>query len=122
MLGISKDLRRKVLGRYGGRCGYCGKEHVKLQVDHIFPLALKHLWTEAPKDINCEDNLMPACARCNRYKTSMRLGCFRYQVSQQLERARKNWNFRIARDYGLIKETPREIVFYFEKIKNKKVF
>jgi len=111
---ISKKIREKVLARFGGKCGYCGKVQGKLQVDHIWPKNRVHQYDG--EDINCEKNLMPACPRCNRYKSDMDLIHFRREVSKQVTRARNySWNFRMAEDFGMIKEVPmKKIIFYFE--------
>lgn len=52
-----KDNRYKL---FGNRCSYCGKENMKLTVEHVIPI-----------NKNGHDaiyNIIPACGRCNRSK------------------------------------------------------
>lgn len=59
--GPNARQRAEVLTRYGSRCAMCGKtpteDHVKLVVDHIFPLD----WGGS----NAPENLQPLCVECN---------------------------------------------------------
>lgn len=56
---ISRDLRRAVFERDGGRCTQCG-EDFDLQYDHIIPVALGGATTV--------ENLQLLCGACNREK------------------------------------------------------
>lgn len=49
-----------LIGRANGRCVYCGKQASRYQIDHIDPVA-----SGGTSEI---ENLMPACAACNRSK------------------------------------------------------
>lgn len=61
------------------------------------------------------ENLYPACAPCNLFKTSYSLEMFRKQISLQVERGRKSSvNFRTAERFGLIVPVNIPVVFYFE--------
>jgi 5-methylcytosine-specific restriction endonuclease McrA len=123
-MAISKKLREEVYQKCNGKCGYCGKElNGKFQVDHIE--AFWHSWTEEEmirhfgknKPTETIENLMPACARCNKWKDVYSLEQFRKEISLQLERLNlRSSNYRMALDYGLISETPKPIKFYFEAI------
>lgn len=123
--------RDKIYQKYGGRCGYCG-DQIKIkdmQIDHIIPKSnfrpfvmnnfkvprfLAHLTVN---DLHHKDNLMPACRSCNRFKDSFDIEEFRNELRLQLDRANKySRNYRLARKWGQVQETPKEIVFYFEKI------
>jgi len=109
---IPKTLRELVKNKFEGRCGYCGDKAIKLHVDHIKPFA--------GGGTNAIENLMPACAPCNNFKTSFTLEQFRYELSEQVSRARRySVNFRIAERFGLVKVSDIEIVFYFERHKNE---
>lgn len=113
---IPKAVREKVLIRFNGRCGYCGCLAKKLCIDHIVPVADKRYHG----DHNEEKNLMPACFTCNNYKTIFSLEEFRKELSLQVERARAHsLNFRLAEKFGLIFETDRKVIFYFEKLEEK---
>ena len=121
--------RYKILNKFDGHCAYCGCEllYKDMQIDHVIPQApfqsrvvnkwrvpefLKHL---DRYDFHHFDNLFPACRVCNRWKSTMDLETFRQELQRQLERANKtSANYRMAKRYRQIEETPREIVFYFE--------
>lgn len=66
MSAISSTIRQMVRQRYGFSCGYCGVSEIavggELQIDHFRPL--KHGGTDSV------ENLVYACAHCNRYKAS----------------------------------------------------
>ncbi|WP_165358886.1 HNH endonuclease [Spirosoma sordidisoli] len=130
-MAIGKALRQKVYQKCGGRCGYCG-ESIKengFQVDHIIsqrnflthivnkwqvPDYLLHLTTD---DVNHIDNLMPACRVCNNWKSTNPIEFFRSEIQDQIKRVNSySSNYRMAKRYGLVEETPKPIVFYFETI------
>lgn len=120
--------RDSVLYKCGGKCGYCGEDlNGIFQVDHIIPQSfwwthlknkfripsfLQHLTID---DLNHIDNLMPACRICNKWKAAHHLELFRSEIAEQIKRL-NDWsaNFRFAKRYGLVKETPQPIIFYFE--------
>jgi len=128
---ISKKLRKQVYDKYGGYCAYCGTElkQRQWQIDHIIaknrfmadvksavpelvPEFLSHL-TEL--DVNHIDNLNPSCRRCNNFKHSFDLEGFRREIGYQLERVNKySVNYRTAKRFGQVVETPRQVVFFFE--------
>lgn len=117
-------MRNTIHEKFDGRCAYCGKDITlkQMQVDHIVPL-FRNDTNEALERMgiirgtNTIDNLNPACARCNRYKSTMTIENFRKQISLQVERLEKrSWNYRMAKDFNLITETNNDVKFYFETI------
>lgn len=131
---VSKKMRLQVYNKYQGRCAYCGRE-IKLQemqVDHIIPLAYS---IYGPKEqankvremfedgsINSLENLMPACRACNFYKGINDTERFRERIKSELEHTcRQSFQTRLAMQYGMIKYTPWDGVFYFEKIEKEEV-
>ena len=126
-----KEKRKIIFNKYGGKCAYCGAEiELKnMQVDHIIPQRnfetciknnflvpafLSHLTLN---DINNYDNLLPTCRVCNNWKRTHDLELFRRELSEQIDRLNKrSSNYRIAKKYGLLIETLKPIVFYFEKM------
>ncbi|MCG8208334.1 HNH endonuclease [Tenacibaculum finnmarkense] len=128
MSNKNKELRDAIFKKYNGKCAYCGDDLKKMQVDHIIPqrnflesvingkdipIFLKHL---NENDLNHIDNLNPSCATCNNFKDTFSLTAFRRELGNQLNRAKKySSNFRFALKYGQVKETPTEIIFYFER-------
>ena len=117
--------RQKVYDKCDGHCAYCGVEITlkQMQVDHIQPHW--HTFTEQEasqakivKGSHDLDNLNPSCARCNKWKSTYSLESFRNVIETSLVRLERDTpNFRLARDYGLLTETPKRIKFYFEIIK-----
>ena len=116
--------RQIVYQKCNGRCAYCGIEIdiKKMQVDHIQPHwhtiteqeSKKYNITKGSHDI---ENLNPSCSRCNKWKSTYDLEQFRKVIETSLMRLNRDTpNFRLARDYGLLTETPKQIKFYFEII------
>lgn len=106
---LPKALRVKVYKKYSGRCAYCGKEirYEDMQVDHI-----KAVYLGGDNDF---DNLLPACRSCNFYKNTYDLENFRQEIHSIPSRLPREFIYKVALDYGLIEETGKEVVFYFEK-------
>lgn len=131
--------RNEVYKKCKGHCAYCG-DKIKIedmQVDHIIPKSnfnqtvknqimhpnidlkqipnfLRHLTVE---DLNHIDNLNPSCRLCNNAKDSFHLKLFRVELEVQIYRARLySRNYRFALKYNQVKETPKPIIFYFEKL------
>ncbi len=128
-MAFTKQQREKIYSKYGGHCAYCGCKITveQMQVDHIIPQReyenhikrkirvpnfLTHL-TE--NDVNNEENLNPACAICNKWKSAHDLELFRSELSEQPKRLNDySSNFRIAKKYGLVHIIDNPIIFYFE--------
>ena len=56
------ELREYMLEKWHRRCGYCGAQNTRLEVDHIVP--------RSKGGSNDPDNLQVLCARCNRGKSN----------------------------------------------------
>lgn len=123
--------RSLVLKKTNGRCAYCGCEvHIgNMQVDHVIPKSYflrKSLYTfKRPEwlnhltdsDMNHIDNLLPSCRVCNKWKSDFTLDYFRHEIYAQVKRLNDySANYRMAKRYGQVKETPTTIQFYFETI------
>ena len=105
---ISKKTREAVLSKYDGHCAYCGKDLdlKSLRVDHLHP---HYLGGE-----DTLDNYMPACYKCNFYKSTLKLDQFREQMLTLHERIEKPFIARLGIDYGILKLEPFSGKFYFE--------
>lgn len=80
---MKKEIREKVFAKYNGHCAYCGKviTYNEMQVDHLIPqrlLAVEYDFDE----IECFENYMPSCRRCNHYKRGNSLETFRTMISE----------------------------------------
>jgi 5-methylcytosine-specific restriction endonuclease McrA len=123
--------REKIRNLFGGKCAYCGKDLGKtFHADHIEPVERKMKWGDDKDgysrlvatgeyrypERDSASNIFPSCPRCNLWKGIMNIEQFRNEIRMQVERSRAySKNFRLAEDYGLVKETKEEVVFWFEK-------
>ncbi len=118
----NKKKREFVYEKCQGHCAYCGKKisMKEMQVDHIEPhwhtlsedQALKAGIKKGSHDLG---NLNPSCARCNKWKSTFDLESFRKVVETSLDRLERDTpNFRLARDFGLLKINKKPVKFYFE--------
>ena len=118
---MKKETRQLVYEKYNGHCAYCGCsiDIKEMQVDHFISkltLKLKSNYIYTNKEINDIDNLMPSCRVCNKWKSSHSLEQFRKEIGEQLRRLNEySSNYRFAKKYNLVEETPHDIVFYFEQ-------
>ena len=117
---MGKELRLKVYNKCGGRCSYCGKEITlkQMQVDHMTPQYKKAdpLHFGVTIDIDCFENLWPACRRCNHYKRASDLELFRKNMLTLHERIEKHYINKVGFDFGMLQVKPFSGTFYFETI------
>ena len=122
-MGKKKIDRQEVYNKCSGHCAYCGIEITfkQMQVDHIKPLYRNdkvetlEVWG-VERGTDEMDNLNPSCARCNKWKSTYSLETFREIVQTSIDRLERDTpNFRLARDYRLLKVTPDPVIFFFER-------
>ncbi len=128
---LNKQEREQIRLKFGGRCAYCGNDLPAngWHRDHVASIyrvskfvrengILRLIQTgrcEHPENENPE-NYFPACSACNRFKSVYDIETWRQELAKQVERARKkSFNFRFAERFGLVQETGRPVVFWFEK-------
>ena len=128
---MKKDLRIKIGNKYNGHCAYCGVVLEKgWHVDELKPVVRNYKWNrdktkfvhdgtyQNPENLNFE-NQMPSCPSCNINKHSMTLEDFRALISGFMKHLNEiSTQYKIAKRYGLVQETNKPVVFYFELIKN----
>lgn len=129
---MKKSDRQKIYDKYGGKCAYCGCELQKgWHVDEIEPVrrhierdydftkrktVTRVLGCEHPERFNV-DNQNPSCPSCNINKHSMPLEEFRKLIAGFMKHLNEvNTQYKIAKRYGLVKENPIEVKFYFETL------
>ena len=120
---IPKKVREAVYQKYNGHCAYCGKEitYKEMQVDHLIPIQRERFGRYTEEQIECFENYIPSCRRCNHAKRSFSLENFRKFVEEIPRKLReRNYIYKVGLDYGLIEEHPRKIKFYFEMLKEEK--
>ena len=115
---ISKKTREAVYQRYGGHCAYCGKklEYKEFQLDHLIPRGnWGKRYTEG--QIECFENYMPSCRRCNHYKRAHSLKAFRKMIEEiPAKLFRDNYIYKVGLDYKLVEPHEHKIKFYFEQL------
>lgn len=133
---MKKSDREIVFNKFGGRCAYCGCELVKgWHVDEIEPV--RRSWRYEKDEMgnriyddkgNCKkihymehperlhiDNQYPACASCNINKHSDSLERFRENIAGYLRSLNERMvQYKMVKKYGLVVETEKPVVFYFE--------
>lgn len=131
---MKKSDRQKVFDKYGGKCAYCGCELQKgWHVDEIEPVVRnwKYVWDSSLNrnrkvaDGCCHperfhiDNQNPSCASCNINKHSMPLEEFRKTIAKFVNSLNLySVQYKFAKKYGLVEETQKPVVFYFETLKS----
>jgi 5-methylcytosine-specific restriction endonuclease McrA len=125
----ANELREIVYSKFRGHCAYCGCEiKIKdMQVDHVIPRLNFQRWVIGninipeflshlePQDCNHIDNLFPSCRVCNGWKLTYHIELFRCEIQDQVKRLNeRHANYRMAKKYGLLKETEKKVQFYFE--------
>ena len=110
------------------QCAYCGceLEYKDMQVDHIEAVYLneynkeRNYKTLSDDELNDIENYLPACRACNFYKSTFTLEEFRKRLSTTLfNNLEKNFNYKLLKKYGLIKEDIKPVKFYFEKLREE---
>ena len=116
---MTKEQRQQVFDKTGGHCAYCG---VKLleenwHRDHVKPIYRGNgSVSSSARGDDTAENSFAACPRCNRWKSVMPIEVFRGEIEAQVSRLRRDSAaFRLAEDYGQVKETGSGVVFFFEK-------
>ena len=116
-----KQERELIYNKYNGRCAYCGEKLQKgWHVDHLWPIVRN---IEAPGCMNPQwdtiENKMPSCPSCNINKHSLTIERFRELIQGFVNSLnRRSTQYKLAKKYGLIEETGKEVKFYFEYVQN----
>jgi len=128
----SKKDRKIIHDKYNGRCAYCGDPLRKgWHVDELLPVRRNNKWDtkkrqwvwdgtyKHPERFNI-DNQMPSCPSCNINKHSMSLETFRASIQGFMKHLNEvNTQYKIAKRYGLVRETDLSVIFYFETFKEE---
>jgi 5-methylcytosine-specific restriction endonuclease McrA len=114
---VNKELRQRIKQRFGGRCAYCGLPLTdSFQVDHVKPIYRGRLEKPEHAGEDVEENLFPACPRCNRAKSTFTIEKFRQWIKRaDYQLFRDEPKYRLLKDYGIITVNKIEVKFYFEK-------
>jgi len=113
------DKERQIIyNKSNGRCWYCGDklEGKRWHKDYFEPVIRDGGEITYPERDHI-DNLVPACDPCNLFKAAFSLDDLRYEIEQQVERARQySVNFRTAERFGLVKVIGDGVKFHYEKV------
>jgi 5-methylcytosine-specific restriction endonuclease McrA len=120
---IPKKVRLAVYDKYDGHCAYCGKkiEYKDMQLDHMIPKQRERFKKYTEEEIECFENYMPTCRRCNHYKRASSLEGFRKNIEEIPKKLfRDNYIYKVGLDYGLVAPHEQKIKFYFEQVEELK--
>lgn len=129
--------RQIVFDKFGGRCAYCGCELQKgWHEDHIEPVNRLWKWKERNgelvygkngmrakeyyfehPDLDTVENKYPSCPPCNINKHQASIEEFREWIARYVVSLNsRNTQYQMAKKYGLIEETGKPVIFYFETL------
>lgn len=134
---MKKKDRQIIFNKYGGRCAYCGIPllsgwHIdeRLPVKRMYSKEFNtktNRWTRKiigvvyPERFHI-DNQMPSCPSCNVNKRALTLDSFRELISGFTRHLNSHSvQYKIAKRYGLVREEPKPVIFYFEVFKPKSI-
>jgi hypothetical protein len=133
---LTKAQREQVRRMFDGRCAYCGDLlPERWHADHMEPV-VRALLTKRMADGRYKlvsgdphypdrdkfDNFMPACPTCNISKSSMALEVWRGWLAGHVNSLNAYHPiYRLAKRYGLIRETGEAVTFYFERVAAERV-
>lgn len=118
---LTKAQREEVRMKFGGKCAYCGSDlPERWHADHMEAVERTAWGPDKGKmrrpDRDAIENLMPSCPPCNIDKHAMSLEGWRNKLARAIEVLANNYpTYRHAVRFGLVAETPKPVVFYFEK-------
>ena len=114
---IPKKVREAVYQKYDGHCAYCGKELEPKgwQLDHLIPVQRERFKKYSEEEIECFENYVPSCRRCNHYKRAHSLEVFRKYIEEiPAKLYRDSYIYKVGLDYGLVEDRSHKVKFYFE--------
>lgn len=133
---LNKKQRAELKQKYDGHCAYCGVDlGDKWHADHIESVGRDFNWVKDLKkgchvakpngvllrpENDTIENLNPACIPCNINKSSMSIEGWRRVLGGYVNGLNKHAchsSYRHAKRFGLIVETQKAVVFYFENFK-----
>jgi 5-methylcytosine-specific restriction endonuclease McrA len=119
---IPKKVRIEVYNKYDGHCAYCGKEieYKDMQLDHLIPRQRERFKRYTEEEIECFENYMPSCRRCNHYKRAHSLETFRTMIEEIPKKLlRDSYIYKVGLQYSLVEPHERKVKFYFEEYKER---
>lgn len=114
---MTKVERKLIYDKYGGKCAYCGCDLPKRwHADHIEPIRRNGDGTSLHPERDVIENFNPSCPSCNINKHSDSLEGFRRNIQGYVNSLNSySVQYQMAKRYGLVEETNKEVKFYFEQ-------
>lgn len=112
---LTKKQRAELRMKFGGRCAYCGCElGDKWHADHVKPVyrvagAMMHA------ELDCDENLVPACHPCNLHKSCSSLEDYRRIIDDGRREFLRSGKGKALVRMCLVEMKPDPVVFWFEK-------
>lgn len=131
---LTKAQREQVRQMFGSRCAYCGEPlPERWHADHVEPVVRKLLTKRTTygtyrlvsgdpihPERDTIENFMPSCPSCNISKHSMTLEVWRGWLAGHVNSLNAYHPiYRLAKKYGLVRETGAVVTFYFERVAAK---
>ncbi|ENP3041233.1 hypothetical protein ACDB75_004328 [Salmonella enterica] len=125
--------------KFGGHCAYCGCELPEncWHADHTNPVVRKYREDERPRasgkwklmaigkchysDNDNAENMMSNCAYCTINKSSLNIDEFRKFIATRPDMLMETTSGNMSVKYNLIKLTPKDTEFCFEKYQEKNI-
>lgn len=112
--------RIEIYNKSNGHCFYCGCKlgEKGWHADHFHPVIRQdNQGKKAYPELDCNENLVPACAPCNLFKSTYDIEFLRIEIAAQFNRVRaKSMGFKMLERMGLITCHESEpIKFWFER-------
>lgn len=109
--------RERILAKSGGKCWYCGCDLSGSiwHADHFHPIVRYGDGVCAYPELDTEINLVPACAPCNKYKTSFSIEELRKQIANLAGvTLRQSTGLRMLLRMGRVEFSDKPVEFWFE--------
>lgn len=119
-MNLTKAQRESLRLKFDGKCAYCGQDlGSRWHADHfkaIFRDRSKHATRPHWRPENdVLENMMPSCAPCNISKATLPIEDWRKWLALHLKSLNERVSiYRLVKAHGLVVETGKPIVFYFE--------
>lgn len=111
--------RQAIWDKSKGHCWYCGVQlgEKGWHADHFIPIRRKMGTNECEHpELDTQENLVPACASCNRIKSTFDIEGFRIWIEGFLNSLNARVvQYQFAKRYGLVEETNKRVTFWFEE-------
>lgn len=121
---IPKKTRIAVYNKFNGHCAYCGKEleYKDMQLDHMIPRQRERFKKYSEEEIECFENYMPSCRRCNHYKRASSIESFRKMIEEIPKKLlRDSYIYKVGLDYKLVEPHEHKVKFYYETIADSEI-